>query len=182
MLGTPVLLVAALTAVAEESSTATGNEPGRVPVDAAAAAQLFEKFKSLEGDWNGKSTKGWTDRLNFRTIAGGSVVVETSFDAHPGETMLTMFHLDGDRLLLTHYCVSGNQPRLVATGVSPDGNAVTFEFLDVTGIASRDEGHMDKAVFRFEGPDRMTSHWTWYQKGQERWLEEIVNVRAKSAP
>ena len=33
---------------------------------------------------------------------------------------------------------------------------------------------MDKAVFSFEGPDRMSSQWTWYQQGKERWMEQIV--------
>lgn len=80
--------------------------------------------------------------------------METSFDAHPDETMVTMFHLDGDRLLLTHHCVAKNQPRLVATSIDETAAEVIFEFLDATGIESRDRGHMDKVVWHFDGPDR----------------------------
>jgi hypothetical protein len=43
--------------------------------------------------------KGWTDRIEFNLFAGGSAVKERSSDAHPGETMLTIFHMDGDRLI-----------------------------------------------------------------------------------
>jgi len=43
---------------------------------------------------------------------GGTAVLERF--THPGsggpQTMLTVYHLDGDDLLLTHYCVAGNQP------------------------------------------------------------------------
>lgn len=143
------------------------------PVTADMTPALFKRLSALEGDWVGTSTKGWSDSSNFRTIAAGSVVVQTSFDAHPGETMMTMYHLDGSRVMLTHYCVAKNQPRLVATEASPDGKTFTFTFLDATGIPSREAGHMDKAVFTFEDDDNFTSRWTWYQNGSEQWMEEI---------
>jgi GH24 family phage-related lysozyme (muramidase) len=160
------------------SRSATPAAPPAIP----AARAAFERFRALEGSWRGKSTKGWTDTAVFRTIAGGSVVTETSFDAHPGETMLTAYHLDGDRLLLTHYCVAQNQPRLVASTIEEGGGTVTFTFLDGTNLPSRDRGHMDKAVFRFEDADHFTSRWTWYQDGTERWMEEIRMERVRTAP
>jgi len=151
-------------------------------LDAHAATLVFERLKSLEGDWLGKSTRGWTDTASFRTIAGGSVVVQTSFDAHPGETMMTMYHLDGPRLVLTHYCVAKNQPRLVARKSSEGGRTITFGFLDATGISTRDSGHMDQAIYTFVDDDHFTSKWTWYQDGSERWLEEILYERKPRRP
>ena len=154
-----------------------------VSVSAQAAAldapALFARIKSLEGRWHGKSTKGWEDTNRIQVIAGGSVVMFTNFDAHPGETMVTMFHLDGDRLLLTHYCVAKNQPRLVATSYDEATSTVTFEYLDGTGLPSRDKGHMDKMVMTFIDAKRYVSRWTWYQNGQERWLEEIQRTRVE---
>ena len=146
-------------------------------LNASPASDLFERMKSLSGEWRGKSTKGWTDTMKVDVIAEGSVVRFISFDAHPGETMETMVHLDGDRLILTHYCVAKNQPRLVATKI--DGSGATFEFLDGTGMASRDAGHMDKVVYDFTDADHFTSRWTWYSKGEERWLEEIEHERIR---
>ena len=141
------------------------------------AREIFERLKSLEGSWRGKSTKGWEDTVTVRAIAGGSAIMWTSFDAHPGETMVTLYVVDGDRLLLTHYCVAKNQPRLVATSYDPDTDTVTFEFLDATGIPSRDKGHMDKSVFQFVDDDHYRSRWTWYARGSEQWLEDIEYVR-----
>lgn len=156
--------------------------PERAPsAPAALAARAFERFKALEGEWTGRSTKGWQDRVSFRVIAGGSCVMETSeFEAHPGETMATMIHMDGDDLVLTHYCVARNQPRLRATDISPDLGAVTFTFRDATNLRSRDQGHMDKVVFRFVDGGRFTARWTWYQDGTERWMEEIEFVRGRA--
>ena len=145
--------------------------------DPTPARLAFEQFKSLQGKWNGRSTKGWEEQVTYKTIAGESVVVGTSFDAHPNETMLTLFHLDGDRLMLTHYCVAKNQPRLVATQFADDGKTITFEFLDGTNMPTRNRGHMDKVIFRFLDNDHVSSRWTWYQDGKERWMEEITLER-----
>jgi len=141
-----------------------------MPEQARAA---FERFKKLDGQWQGRSTKGWEEVVSFKTIAQGSIVVETSFDAHPNETMMTMFHLDGERLMLTHYCVAGNQPRLQATAFEDEGRSITFTFLDATNLPSRDHGHMDKLIFRFLDDHHVTSQWTWYQNGKESWMEVI---------
>ncbi len=35
------------------------------------------------------------------------------------ENMITMFHMDGDRLLMTHYCGAGNQPRMKLVASNP---------------------------------------------------------------
>jgi len=167
-LGWATLLLAAALLPAEESGA-----------DATPASLAFDRFRQLAGTWHGESTKGWKEELRFQTIAGGSAVVETSLEAHPGETMLTVFVLDGDRLRLTHYCVAKNQPRLEATSFEEEGRQVTFTYLDGGNLPSRDRGHMDKAVFRFEDPDHVTSRWTWYQDGKERWLEEIRLTRSR---
>jgi hypothetical protein len=67
----------------------------------------------------------------------------------------------------------------VATALEDDGHTVVFTFLDGTNIPSREVGHMDKAVYRFDGPDQFRSRWTWYQKGKETWFEDIVYTRVR---
>jgi hypothetical protein len=152
------------------------------PVAASAkgsAPAVFDAFRGMAGRWQGKSTKGWEDEMSARVIAKDSVVVMRSFEAHPGEEMLTTILMDGQDLTLTHYCVAGNQPRLVASSVSPDGREVTFSFRDGTNLPSRDRGHMDKVIYRFVDDDHFTSRWTWYQDGEERWMEEISYTRLR---
>lgn len=166
LLGLALAIVAAGTAAA-------------APPDAAATEALFERFKSLAGQWQGKSSRGWTDRSTVKTIAAGSAVMWESFDAHPGEEMVTLLHRDGERLLLTHYCVAKNQPRLRLTRVSEGGTVAEFTFLDATGMPDRNRGHMDSVVLRFQDDDRFTSRWTWYEDGESRWMEEIHCTRVR---
>jgi hypothetical protein len=151
------------------------------PAAPELSKQGYDRFKSLSGKWIGKSTKGWTEQIQFNEIAGGSAIEERSFDAHPGETMLTIVHMDGDRLMLTHYCAARNQPRLLATTISPDGKTIEFTFLDATNLPSRNKGHMDKAVYRFIDDSHFTTKWTWYENGTEKWLEEIQMERVSPA-
>jgi hypothetical protein len=171
-----LLVPAALAMLLFSLARAAGEEsPAGVTPEQAKAA--YERFVALEGVWAGQSTKGWSDSVVYRTMAAGSVVMQTSFEAHPGEMMVTMVHPDGDRLLLTHYCVAKNQPRLVLSECTDGGAQVTFSFLDGTNMPNRDRGHMDKVVFRFFGADSFSSRWTWYRSGTENWMEDIRYTR-----
>lgn len=152
--------------------------PTRVsaPEAESPARAAFERFKQLSGTWQSRSTKGWESTDVVRTIAAGSVVELGGSGAHPGEPMLTLIYMDGDRLLLTHYCVAKNQPRMQATSFEEGGKTVTFTFLDATNLPSRDTGHMDQFVFHFNDDGTATRRWTWYQAGKESWME-IVEMR-----
>jgi len=152
-----------------------------VAFDALAKNEVaaFERLKKLAGPWTGRSTKGWIDRNEIEVIAAKSVILMRGEDAHRNEVMATAIHMDGQRLVLTHYCVAGNQPRLVASEISDDGRRIVFTFLDGTGMASRDTGHMDKVVFQLLDDDHYTTQWTWYAKGSERWMEKIERERVK---
>jgi hypothetical protein len=167
------IILAGLTAVVAGQSPA--NSPATQPATPADIA--YAKFKALEGTWQGKSTKGWTELVTYQVIAGGSCVLETSEMQHgPDEQatkMATVYHMDGPQLMLTHYCAAKNQPRMRATEISPDGGDVLFTFIDGTNLRSRDVGHMDKAHIKFLSEDTIHAQWTFYSAGKEQWMEEI---------
>src|SRR5215468_3566585 len=141
------------------------------------ASKAYDRLKALEGTWEGKSTKGWTERLTISVIAGGSVVLETSEMLHGTNEepmkMATAYHMDGPNLMLTHYCAAKNQPRMRATEISDDGGEVLFTFVDGTNMESRNTPHMDKARFKLDGPNKIREQWTFYSDGKEQWMEQI---------
>src|SRR5580700_11113984 len=99
----PVLFLIALVPLA---LTATAGEK-----TSSSSAARFEALKKLAGDWVevGKDGKPSTTVLtSIRVTAGGSAIHETIFPGTDKE-MVTLYHLDGDDLILTHYCVLGNQ-------------------------------------------------------------------------
>lgn len=126
----------------------------------SAAESSFALLKSLAGEWQGMHAEGNVQRVTFRITSGGSALLQELVEADRGEEMVTMFHLNRDRLLLTHYCSAGNQPRMVAT-VSPDGKTIAFEFLDATNLIRSMEGHMNRLVVRLLAHDHHTEEWTF---------------------
>ena len=75
----------------------------------------FEFLKSLEGTWTGPPlSEGMPGGVfEFRVTAGGHAVEEREMIGTPME-MLTVYHMEGDDLMATHYCMLGNQPRAKA--------------------------------------------------------------------
>ncbi len=152
-----------------------GGSSHRNPIPASRA---FKRLMMLEGDWKASSTKGWGAHVTFEIGGRGSFVAETTrFEGAPLNTMVTLYHMDGDLLMLTHYCEAGNQPRLVATDFGQEGERITFTFLDATNLPSRAHGHMDSAVISIPSADRFTSRWSWYADDRESWMEEIAYAR-----
>jgi hypothetical protein len=148
--------------------------------DAAAAARGFEHLKDLAGTWTATGADGSVSHLTYEVIAGGTAVTERCEMVHDGQpcTMLTVYHLDGARLLLTHYCMAGNQPRMEARRVSDV--EIAFEMVDATGLDTPDEGHMARAVWRFDGPDRFSTEWT-FRSGDKDVFTEKANCTRDAA-
>jgi hypothetical protein len=127
------------------------------------ARKSFDLLKGMEGNWVGKNLLGDPLQVSFRMTAGGSALM-SEIQGH-GENMITMFHMDGDRLLMTHYCGAGNQPRLKV--ISADAKSVSFEFFDGTNIGPG-EGHMQHVTFTQPDADHHVEEWVFLDHGQEK--------------
>ena len=128
------------------------------------AQKALDRFKAMEGTWVGKGVHGDTAEVTYKVIAGGTSVMA---DIKMGEEAMTsLFYVDGGRLLMTHFCPSGNQPRMQAV-IAPDGKTVTFDFLDATNLPSPQAGHMHKAVYVFTDADHYSEDWTWKHEGKD---------------
>jgi len=163
--------VSALSAIALSAITlvAAGVLAQAEEKPASAAARQFEALKKLAGDWVevGKDGKP-TDELvsSFRVTAAGTALEERLFpDGDKEKEMVTMYFLDGDDLMLTHYCTLGNQPRLRAER-SDDAERIAFKFAGATNLKSEDEPHIHDATFTITGPDRFTAEWVACKGGE----------------
>jgi hypothetical protein len=115
------------------------------------------------------------------TSRGNTLVHEMQEDGTPLDPQkydhpVTMFFVDGDRLILTHYCDAGNRPRM-AGKVSPDGKKVEFDFVDLSG--GNQYGHMYHAVFTVVDPNHHTEDWTYLMPGDKPMHAHMDLARTK---
>lgn len=136
------------------------------------AQKAFEKLKTVAGSWVGQLTTfpseptadGKFAQFSLRvTSRGNALVHELSLSGVPDHPV-TMFYVDGDRMLLTHYCDAGNRPRM-AGKLSPDGKTLEFDFLDLSG--GNQKGHMHHAAFTFIDENRHIEDWTYMLPGDK---------------
>lgn len=130
------------------------------------AQKSFDTLKNLAGSWQGvvagtgSPVDGKAVQLSLRvTSLGNALMHEMKIDGRPDDP-ITMLYMDGDRLLLTHYCDAGNRPRMVGK-ISPDGKKVDFEFLDIAG--NMQYGHMHHAAFTVLDANHHIEDWTFME-------------------
>jgi hypothetical protein len=127
----------------------------------------LERFKQLAGEWVGKEASGQAGmpvHVKYKVTAGGSAVVETLFPDSEHE-MVSVIHPDGDDLVLTHYCMLGNQPQMRASAKG-DGNTVAFKFARATNLKSDKEMHMHDVTFTFVDKDTLKTEWVNFNEGK----------------
>ena len=123
-----------------------------------------------------KTADGRSLQVTFKVTSGGSAVM-SEIVGHGSEDMISMIHMDGpNKLLMTHYCGAGNQPRMQAS-VSPDGKTITFTYFDATNLAAPDAGHMQKMVLTLLDDNHHTEDWTFVDHGKE--MKEFFDLRRK---
>jgi len=103
--------------------------------------------------------------ITFRLASGGYVLMS---DLAPGmaHEMITMFHRDGEELLATHYCLTGNQPRMRAV-LGGERNSIAFELKDITNLPDPAAPHMVGVKFTFVDANHHIEDWTTMINGQK---------------
>src|SRR6266851_437209 len=127
----------------------------------------FEHLKTLVGIWQGKTDMGQGPidiTLQYRLLAGGSVLEERVFAGTPNE-MVTMYYEQGGKLALTHYCMFGNRPGMLLK--SSDSKSLSFDFDKTCGINTATESHMHALTIHFDDSDTITTSCKAMMEGKE---------------
>jgi hypothetical protein len=128
------------------------------------ATAAFEKLKSLSGTWDTTSPEGEPATVTYQVVSNGSAVMETI--SHKSEAnMITMYTVDGDHLMMTHYCGIGNQPRMRASVPSGDITELKFNFVDGANMKKTDM-HMHALDMKFIDDTHVQETWSLYNKGK----------------
>jgi hypothetical protein len=144
------------------------DQPKPAVASSSNATAEFDKLKDLSGEWISRSSQDpmSVTRYTYRVVSNGSAVMLTTDVPNEGP-MVTMFYLDGPRLMATHFCGAKNQPRYVAAN-STDPKTIVFKFKDATNLDPARDGYMSGVTFHFGDSDHHTEQWTFTEKGKTR--------------
>jgi hypothetical protein len=127
---------------------------------AMTGQQGLEIMKKMAGSWIGTMTKkdGPAAKVTYEVTSGGTAVLEKLDPGGPYE-MTTVYYLDGDELLATHYCSAGNQPMMKLNTKTSDAKKLVFDFVRVTGLKKPDDGHISSVTHSLVDANKLESVW-----------------------
>ncbi len=139
-----------------------GAKAPKPPVNAG-----LEKMKKLAGTWMAADKDGKpTDQVAsiIKVTAGGSAVHEVLFPGQPHE-MVSVYTADGPDLVMTHYCVLGNQPYLKADPNS-SANQIVFQFAGGANLDPSKDKHMHEVTLTIDDDDHIEVKGTGWENGE----------------
>ena len=153
------------------------------------AQESFDRLKSLAGTWRGEPKgEGETAAAEagemgqvvheFRVSAAGTVVMETM---GPGtdQEMINMYHLDGEDLMLTHYCAGGNQPTMRLDQENSTAGKLVFDFAGGTNLDPSVDEHIHSAEIRLIDAQHLESAWSAHAGGKQVGVMTFYLSRSK---
>ena len=152
-----ILGVAVALALIGTSRTQSAEKPNSV--------LAFERLTSLAGEWKGMQD-GTEITLTYNLTADGSALME---EFRAGKTvMVTMFTVDGDHLIATHYCSAGNQPQMMTGPITdPSAPSLAFKLSRVTGLKTPGDWHNTGLTVIMDDKQHLTQVWTYEYNGKK---------------
>ena len=133
-------------------------------VPSGANSSAFDELKTLVGEWEGMNSGGPV-KATYTLVSGGTALMERLQSANEPE-MITMYSADGNYIVATHYCSSGNQPQMKSEAMIAKPQKYSFSLVRITGMKTQDEGHMVGLVLTLVDRDHLTQEWKYQDKGK----------------
>jgi|SRR5215831_13955347 len=133
-----------------------------VAADKTKSEEAFDRLASLKGEWKGE-IDGVNTTLIYRVTANGSALMEECRPEN-GPQMITMFTVDGDHLIATHYCSAKNQPHMQTPAITDVQKPLEFSLVRITGLKSPDDFHNTGLTVIQEDNDHLTQEWSYEHK------------------
>ncbi len=150
----------------------------------SSALTSFGALKGLAGSWTGTVKTDPTNpdldgpiQVTMRVASQGNALVHEI--APGGVPEPTLIYVEGDRLVLVHYCDAGNRPRLVARSAT-DPKTADFELFDISG--SKSPTYLRHFVFTLVDADHHTEDWTFVLQDDKTLHAHFDLRRAHDSP
>jgi len=138
----------------------------------AGAAEVYAELKSLAGEWAAELPGFGTITSSVRLVSNGKAIEEVIGTPKDNET--SIYTLNDDRILLTHYCAmtpDGNQVRLQTARLGVVPQHLDFGFTGATNLHSKTAAHMRRVIMTISDRDHYSEKWTKIERGVDTEFE-----------
>jgi hypothetical protein len=122
----------------------------------------MDRMRMLAGEWAGRvkdAPEGpMPASVSYEVVSGGYAILER-LKMGDSDPMVTMYHQEGEQLMMTHYCSSNTQPRLRTRAIPRNFTELQFEFVDSTNILNASMMNIHSFKLVFTGPDTIVQVW-----------------------
>jgi len=118
--------------------------------------RAFKILSSLSGTW--VEVNDLTSEAIIKMDSGDTIITE-SFSG-----MLNIIHMDLGKLILTHYCMAGNQPKFELKEVKEleAGTYLDFALVSVGNLLPN-QGHISDVDYLLQKDGSVKEFWAWKQ-------------------
>jgi len=139
----------------------------------------FEMLKKMIGSWEGTASmhkEGEKVKVKYRLTAAGSAIIEDLMPGTPHE-MVSVYHDQKGKLVMTHYCMIGNQPKMELKSV--EDKSIALSFVETSGINVSADQHMHSLKITFKDDNNMVQTWTFFEEGKEKGVNTLILSRSE---
>jgi hypothetical protein len=133
----------------------------------AIPASGLDQFKPLVGSWKGTDPQGKPLTLSYKMVSEDKTLMESLGMDGKEESMITMYHLDNEGVMATHYCSMGNQPRMRLDRKKSNDHTFAFVYRDATNLKSKKDPHINGLTITIKDKDHLFQEWSMIDKGKE---------------
>jgi hypothetical protein len=128
----------------------------------------YQQMTKLAGEWTGTMQTPGGNQVSvvYRVTSAGKTVMETIGPGSDHE-MVSMYHMDGPALLMTHYCSAGNQPHMRLNESKSTPAEFVFDFVGGTNLDPARDEHIHGLVLRIKSDSQLEAEWTGYKDGKK---------------
>jgi hypothetical protein len=134
----------------------------------AGAPETYEQLKLLAGEWEAELPGFGKLTSSVRVVSNGKAIEEII--GTPKDNELSVYTLNDDRILLTHYCAmtpDGHQVRMQTQRLGSALDHLDFRFASATNLRSHTAPHMRRVTMAIFDRDHYSELWTKMENGKE---------------
>lgn len=123
----------------------------------------FDYLKKLAGDWTSKQAGQTNDvAQTFEVRSEGRLILGASF-AGTDQELVSVYHLDGEDLVLVIYDPSGSEPRLKFDSRRSYPGRYYFRLAGGTGFDKTRDAHIHEASIKFVNVNQIEMEWVLFE-------------------